>query len=226
MDERVANQGSLVESGDDSSATTLGSKIRVARVARGYGVRELARLLQCSPSLISQIERDKANPSVNTLYSIANVLGISVDSMFDTRDTDDNGTGTNAARSPFRAPDPAPRGPSSVQHRDSRLAINLDHGVRWELLTLTPEHSNEFMEVSYPVGSSSAGNDEFVRHSGREYAVILEGVLQARIGDEELTLESGDSLSFDPTTPHRFWNEGTVTVRAIWFVQDRWTPGG
>ena len=54
--------------GDEVDATTLGAKIRVARVARGYGVRELARHLNCSASLISQIERDKANPSVNTLY--------------------------------------------------------------------------------------------------------------------------------------------------------------
>jgi transcriptional regulator with XRE-family HTH domain len=225
MDGHVANHGSLVESTSEPSATTLGSKIRVARLAGGYGVRELARLLQCSPSLISQIERDKANPSVNTLYSIANVLGISVDSMFDARESQEKEPGGQIARPAFSAPTRLTGAPSSVQHKSTRLAINLDHGVRWELLTPTPEHNSEFMEVTYPVGSSSAGTNEFVRHSGREYAVILEGTLRARIGDEEFALNVGDSLTFDPTTPHRFWNDGTETVRAVWFVQDRWTPG-
>lgn len=216
----VTNPKSLVDWHNDASQITLGAKIREAREARGYGVRELARLLDCSASLISQIERNKANPSVNTLYAIANELGISVDSMFET-----SGQASRAPSSPSvpRRWDAGAR--AAIQHKDARLTINLDHGVRWELLTATPEHNNEFMEVTYPVGSSSAGRDEFVRHSGREYAVVIEGILRARIGDDDLSLGPGDSLSFDPMTPHRFWNDGEVPVRAIWFVQDRWSPG-
>jgi transcriptional regulator with XRE-family HTH domain len=225
------NLDPLVNDGEDATPTTLGGKIRLARLARGYGVRELARLLNCSPSLISQIERDKANPSVNTLYSIANVLEISVDSMFEAREVESvtptlNVVDTDAPlEAKSRTPRPVARFDSAIQRKDSRLAINLDRGVRWELLTPSPEYDNEFMEVTYPVGSSSAANDEFVRHSGREYAVIIEGTLHARIDADEFTLEPGDSLSFDPTTPHRFWNDGTVAVRAVWFVQDRWTLG-
>jgi transcriptional regulator with XRE-family HTH domain len=228
----VADLDSLVESDDGESSTTLGGKIRLARIERGYGVRELARVLKCSASLISQIERDKANPSVNTLYSIANVLGISVDSMFDTSDAqlsarkaaNDDVVDTSPEK-PRATPRSLAKLGSTVQNKKSRLAINLDHGVRWELLTPTPEHNNEFMEVTYPVGSSSAGNEEFVRHSGREYAVIIEGTLRAKIGTEDVVLGPGDSLAFDPTTPHRFWNDGVGAVRAVWFVQDRWTPG-
>jgi transcriptional regulator with XRE-family HTH domain len=220
----VASQGSVVDNSEDEPVT-LGAKIRLARLERGYGVRELARALKCSPSLISQIERDKANPSVNTLYSIANVLGISVDSMFAAHAEKDIGANVGDPTSPSLTTLSAATTPTTVQRRDSRLAINLDHGVRWELLTPTPEHNNEFMEVTYPAGSSSAGDNEFVRHSGREYALILEGTLSAQIGDEIFAIEPGDSLSFDPTTPHRFWNDGATVVRAVWFVQDRWTPG-
>lgn len=220
----MASQGSIIKSSDQESVT-LGAKIRIARLERGYGVRELARVLKCSPSLISQIERDKANPSVNTLYSIANVLGISVDSMFAPHSKSSAVSNVDGRASASLTSLPASTTPTTVQRRDSRLAINLDHGVRWELLTSTPEHNNEFMEVTYPAGSSSAGDNEFVRHSGREYAIVLEGSLSAQIGDEIFELEHGDSLSFDPTTPHRFWNDGATVVRAVWFVQDRWTPG-
>jgi uncharacterized cupin superfamily protein len=87
-----------------------------------------------------------------------------------------------------------------------------------------PERNNEFMEVTYPPGSSSAPYDELEHHGGREFALIIEGTLRARIGAQDLVLEPCDSLSFDPTTPHRFWNDGAVSVRAVWFIQDRWTP--
>ena len=213
--------------------TGVGSKMRAARLDRGIGVRELARMVDCSASLISQIERGKANPSVNTLYAIANVLGISVDSMFGPHLDGDgpaperqhvigagNGPSTDVA-AVHRSID---HGPSIIQHPDTRLEITLNHGVKWELLTPTPEQNVEFMEVTYDVGATSAARNEAMRHNGREYMVIIAGALHAQIGFETFVLESGDSLAFDPTVPHRFWNEGDVPMRAIWFVLDRWTP--
>lgn len=85
-----------------------------------------------------------------------------------------------------------------------------------------PESSAEFMEVTYGVGGGSATEDHAIRHSGREFSVILEGRLSVQIGFEQYVLEPGDSMAFDSTIPHRFWNAGRVPVRAIWFVQDRW----
>ena len=211
----------------------VGAKMRVARLERGYGVRELARLVDCSASLISQIERGKANPSVNTLYAIANVLGISVDSMFGPHPdgahvvtpigpaSDD---GHERSLENTATPRRTDHAASIIQHPDTRLEITLNHGVKWELLTPTPEQNVEFMEVTYDVGATSAARNEAMRHNGREYTVITAGTLHAQIGFETYVLEVGDSLAFDPTVPHRFWNEGTVTMRAIWFVLDRWAP--
>ena len=41
-------------------------------------VRGLARYIGVSPSLVSQIERGRVMPSVGTLYTIANELGLPV----------------------------------------------------------------------------------------------------------------------------------------------------
>jgi len=30
----------------------------------------------------------------------------------------------------------------------------------------------------------------------------------------------GDSIAFDSTTPHRYWNETDEEVRAVWFIAD------
>ena len=40
----------------------------------------------------------------------------------------------------------------------------------------------------------------------------------------EAVLSPGDSIVFDSHLPHRFWNESSDEVRAIWFVRDR-NPG-
>lgn len=60
-----------VQDGTGTRVELLGARIRAARVARGIGVRELGRRVDCSGSLISQIERGRVNPSVNTLYAIS-----------------------------------------------------------------------------------------------------------------------------------------------------------
>ena len=57
------------------------SALREARRGRGLSLRELADRLGVSPSLISQIETGRANPSVSTLYAIAAELDVSLDEL-------------------------------------------------------------------------------------------------------------------------------------------------
>ena len=45
-------------------------------------VRGLARDIGVSPSLISQIETDKSQPSVSTLYAITTALDITIEELF------------------------------------------------------------------------------------------------------------------------------------------------
>jgi quercetin dioxygenase-like cupin family protein/DNA-binding XRE family transcriptional regulator len=56
----------------------IGERIRAERITRGISLRGLARGVGVSPSLISQIETGKCQPSVSTLYAITTVLGVSV----------------------------------------------------------------------------------------------------------------------------------------------------
>ncbi len=61
----------------------LGSRIRAERTRKGMTVRGLARDIGVSPSLISQIETDKSQPSVSTLYAITMALDITIEELFD-----------------------------------------------------------------------------------------------------------------------------------------------
>ena len=60
----------------------VGARMRALREQRKIGLRALARMVDVTPSLISQIETGKINPSVSSLYAIATALDVSMDFFF------------------------------------------------------------------------------------------------------------------------------------------------
>ena len=62
--------------------SVVAARLRARREERGISARGLAKEVGCSPSLISQIETSKANPSVATLYAIVSALDVSLDELF------------------------------------------------------------------------------------------------------------------------------------------------
>ncbi len=184
----------------------IGEQLRARRNERGLSLRDLADRLGCSPSLISQIERGLANPSVSTLYAMVAELDVSLDELlFNER---------RLAAPRASAADPIQRG--SERHR-----IRLASGVLWERLTTVSEPGVEFLYVIYEVGGASSPADAFQRHAGHEWGYVLSGTLQVTIGFREYLLEPGDAISLDSTTPHRLANAGDVPVHAVWFVLGR-----
>jgi len=183
---------------------------------RGLSLRELARRLEVSPSLVSQIETGKIQPSVRTLYAMVSELGVSLDDVFAAGDP-----GRSRPDEPAETAraDGARSGP--VQRAGARTVIDLEAGVRWERLTTENERDVEFLLTVYPAGSESAPADALVRHTGREFGIVLQGRLSVTVGFEEYDLGPGDSVSFDSTVPHRLHNEGDETVEAVWVVLGR-----
>ena len=100
---------------ESSGVGQLGGKLRLARRQAGLSLRELARQLSVSPSFLSQMENGKSQPSVATLYSIAQVLGVSIDELFHTADgPSPDGAGRPAAPADARRPRGRHRGRASA----------------------------------------------------------------------------------------------------------------
>ena len=59
----------------------LGEAIREARKKKGLSLRSVAASADISPSLLSQVETGKTNPSVGTLYALVGVLNVSIDEL-------------------------------------------------------------------------------------------------------------------------------------------------
>ena len=194
---------------------SLGARIRSARETRGVSLREFAKGIGVSPSLISQIERGRVTPSVGTLYAISNELELTFDDLFSSNEQSDVVAGQDAVVAP------AQRATGPVQRGHDRKRIRLAGGVQWERLTPGHDEELEFLHVVYEVGASSCPEDALIRHPGREYAYVLSGRLGVRVGFEEYELGPGDSLSFSSQIPHRLWTIGDKPVAAVWAILNR-----
>jgi len=208
----------------------LGQRLREAREQKNIGLRELARRLGVSPSLISQIETGKTEPSINTLFAMVSELELSVNEIvFDSKPEAGEPAGAGAAQlrdgepmsslSDLSLPAEAPESP--VQRATSRTSISLESGVSWQRLTAQPDHNVDFLYLRYPPGSESTPPHSLMRHNGTEYGYILQGRLQVSIGFDRYEIGPGDTISFDCTRPHRFAAVGHETVEAVWFVVGR-----
>jgi DNA-binding XRE family transcriptional regulator/mannose-6-phosphate isomerase-like protein (cupin superfamily) len=213
--------------------SALGPRLREVREERGLSVRELARRVGCSASLISQIERGISSPSASMVYRLATELQASLDYLFDAMPA----AKVTQASPPVRGPgdDPGPggdgvatlpdadhgvllEGHGIVQRISGRRAIDLASGVRWERLTPHRDNRVDFLEVIYQPDGHSTDSRMAVRHDGHEYGVIISGTLQANVGFEPYELGPGDSISFNSATPHEYWNKTDDWVHAIWVV--------
>jgi transcriptional regulator with XRE-family HTH domain len=160
-----------------------------------------------SPSLVSQIELDRVNPSVGTLYALVTELGMTMSDVFgDSRE-------------------PVVRqlhgGDGLAERPETRRVINLASGIRWERLTPHSDPDVEFLYVEYPVGAASCPQDALMTHGGKEYGYVTSGTLGVRVGFEEYVLGPGGSIAFDSSSPHRLWAIGDEPVHAVWVVIGR-----
>lgn len=197
-------------------AADIGRRLAGHRAARGMRVADLAREVGVTPSLISQIERGQSRPSVSTLFALAQALDLPVDAFF--------------REQPLAAGHAGPAGPAAgstpdwpavpesaagryVVRRGARAVIDIEGGVRWERLTRATLDHLDFFELVYAPGAES--HPRQYTHPGTEMVLVMTGCLEITVGFETYRLESGDSIDFPSSMPHRYVNPGTQTARAV-----------
>jgi transcriptional regulator with XRE-family HTH domain len=178
------------------TAAQIGGRLRDLRGARELSLRQLARLIGASPSLLSQIENGKVTPSVDTLYLLSGALGVPVATF-------------------FGEPAPAAAEPSGawIVRATDRKRLVLEHGVTWENLLPTEIPGLRFMQIRYAPGAHSG--EHMLRHPGRDLFLVLTGQLTITVGFAEHVLGPGDAISFADFEPHHVRNDGAVEGVAI-----------
>ncbi|MEU2680493.1 helix-turn-helix domain-containing protein [Streptomyces sp. NPDC007107] len=196
----------------------IGHALRAARQAQGISLRSLAADTGISASLLSQVETGKSQPSVSTLYALVNRLHVSLDELLG---LEVNAPGRQTPQHRDSAPQ-APQHPGVVIQRGAdNPALDMDNGVRWERLASFDNGLVDALLVTYQGGASSSSEGTLMRHSGFEYAYLLEGSLTLALEFDEHELRAGDSFCFDSTRPHMYVNRGRQAARGLWYVIGR-----
>lgn len=175
---------------------SLGKKIQSIRSAKGMSVRKTASLAEITPSMLSQIENDQVNPSINTLRTIAGILDTPLYMLFREE--------TNEAL---------------VVHPENRLTMGSksEPDIRYELLTPDTRGNIEFCMMIIPAGMSSYRDAR--SHDGEEVAYLLSGTeVVLEFNGLELSLAPGDSVRIPPHTKHVWHNRSETEIRAIFAV--------
>lgn len=227
----------------DDPVERLGARLRAARTRSGLTLRQMARDLGLSPSFVSQVENGKSQPSVATLYAIAQLLHVSVDELFRSDSLDTGEPPDTIQPQAKEAIATGPGGPQSaaaatrqgtqIKHRPSshhgdalsshllqadRPRLVMGTGVVWEQLATNNDRNLDFMEITYPPGSTSTNDSTMLRHRGTEYGYLLTGELEVVLESGSFTLHAGESMSLDSNRPHRFENRRPTPTRGIWAV--------
>lgn len=178
----------------DPDALALGLKIRELRTAAGLTLEDVAGAAGVSQSLVSQVERGIAQPSIGTLRGIAAALGVPMAALF----LDDGEVTANGAEQD------ATGRRVVVRAADRKRLHARRSGTIYELLTPDINRQVEFLWGEFEPGASAPQEkDSWAAHTGEENVLVLDGVLVFTIDGKEFELGPGDSISFDCSVPHR-----------------------
>jgi transcriptional regulator with XRE-family HTH domain len=222
----------------------LGARLKHHRQLSGLSVRALARQLGVSPSFMSQLENSKSQPSVATLYSISQLLRVSIDELFSTDELQPAAASAGAdagaadvvslraagaqdglvSRSDLGSPADAWPNEKSlarlcVTRPGERARLEMDSGVVWNQLATNTGADLDFIEVIYPPHSTSTNDKRMLQHAGSEFGYLIEGQLEITVGFEVHTLDAGDAFGFDSSRPHLFANRTDRPARGVWYVR-------
>src|SRR5262245_43085041 len=175
----------------------IGTKIRRVRHERGLTLDTVAGRTGLTAAMVSMVELGRVAPSFGTLIAIASALDIHLSDLFD--------VGDQGAREP-------------VRREADQPVLETSEGVTRRIVQVDDARGLELIINEYEPGTSNAATA--VRHSGVEYALLVEGSLIVELGDTRHELHAGDSIAYQSSTPHRIINEGRVRARAVWVKLD------
>ena len=180
---------------DAVTEVDVGERLRAIRNMRRATLKMIADRAGVSESFLSQVERGKASASIASLRRIAGALGVSVADLFEPSGP------------------PRPR----VLRRDERPALAF--GILGRKLLLTPRPLNHLeVFVGELDAGGSTGAEPYAHGDSEELFVVLSGSVQLELGGDVLELESGDSIDYRSSTPHRIVNTGNDRAEVMWII--------
>lgn len=177
----------------------IGENLRQLREERGYSIGGLSELVQVSKSMLSQIEKGETNPSVGTIWKIANGLRVSFTELLN----EDPATYKVVRRTELQG----------ISQEDHMYSIwpyfPYDREKRFEMYTFELEPHSEHYSEAHVRGVE-------------EYFIVNDGCLTLAIGRKKVFLEAGDAITFKADKEHSYVNDSDVIAKGtiVLYYQD------
>ncbi|MCL4789148.1 MAG: XRE family transcriptional regulator [Verrucomicrobia bacterium] len=174
----------------------LGARVKQLRAERDWSLEALAAASGVSRSMLSQIEREQANPTLAVTQRIARAFSMSLGDLVET-------PGVTSSVTVIRADDRAYHYRSDKHCRIRTLSpLNLEKDV-------------EFYEVQLQAGGALRSAPHFA--GTREFLTVESGQVRVESGGDAEDLAPGDSASYRADVPHAILNTGK-TVATVFLV--------
>jgi transcriptional regulator with XRE-family HTH domain len=165
--------------------------MRARRQELGMSLRELAAQVGLTASFLSQIERDLASPSIESLRKISDALEVPIFHFLI-----------------------EPDGMSPVVRRDKRIQLTLpDSNLTYQLLTPDLKRTMEVFLAEREPGQEKITVP--LRQQTEEFIYVLQGQLEIELNEDVFLLGPGDSVYFDGPMLRRVAAKGDITLRFI-----------
>ncbi len=165
----------------------LGQTVLSYRKKNNMTIREFAEYAGISTSLISQIERGHANPSLSVLELIAKALNVPLFTLFiNDIDTD-----------------------SLISKKKDRKKVYRENSDHIVYDVLTPDFMKARIEMLMMDLNKQANTTEshYSHEEKEEIAVVMKGEVFVELEGKEYFLEEGDVVRIPPNVKHRFLNK-------------------
>ena len=162
----------------------LGSKIRKLRIHKGMNLAALAEKIGKTSSYLSQVERGIASPSIIALREIAKVLDVPIFYFL----IDD-------------------KKQSAIVKKNERRVLKFPEShLTYELLTPDLSKRMEIIRTRIEPGANTCTKP--LSHKGEECTLVIEGKMLIQIGENEYELETGDTIYYIASIPHKITSIG------------------
>lgn len=181
-----APQRSAPPTSPESINENLGRRVKQLRTDRDWSLEELANASGVSRSMLSEIERERANPTLTVAFRIARAFGMTLQELIERAES----------------------GASKIQViRGGDNAQVYRSDKQCEIRTLSPlnlEKDVEFYQVRLRPGGALRSQPHF--EGTREFLTVEEGSVRVESGEDHDTLAKGDSGSYRADVPHAIIN--------------------
>lgn len=173
----------------------IGKKIKRLRLEKGLTQEELGERTDLSKGFISQLERDINSPSIETLFSILNVLGSKPKDFFDDEQSR-----------------------TKVVFSQEEQTVFMDEEKKYKLHWLISESNENEMEpviISLDIGGQFK---QFEPSLSETFIYVLQGKVTLTLGKQTYVATAGESLYFEASDHHLLQNAAEEIAKVIYVV--------